>query len=1206
MAQLGGLIASALLKVVGDQIGSVLGGQIKLRRNFDNDLRRMKETLECVEAVLLDAERRAITDNEVRLWLKRLKDAMYAISDMLDDSEAGEKYLLQVSRKKKLAAVIPFLTTVHKIKMANKMKTMREHVAEITAQHKAFNLMPGAGANKQKVTDTRVTTSSTLQAQIIGRTDEEEKILASVSKGITEQITFLPIYGKTSQDTNREMIHIALQKLFAEKQKILIVLDDLWEGSDFLLDDLKAMLMVEKASKVVVILTTRNEGIAKKMSTRPHKLAPLTNDMCWTIIKQKSGFEDKDDKAKLEQIGMDIAMKCGGVGLAAQSLGYMLNSMPTSHEWESVRESDIWTLSASDSEDTPSRQVIASLRLSYSSMPSYLKLCFAYCAIFPKGHKIVKDDLICQWISLDFIKPTRTSSSHQLGEKYITELLGLSFLEHSKSSLTARVHPDDVTLFTMHDLVHDLARSVMDGEILVASEDGNLGGSNCHFALLDDCNKRLESPRIRALHFMDSAEIGLHDAAFASAKSLRVLDLSQCCIHKLPDSIDRSKRLRYLNAPGIHDATIPNSITSLSKLNYLSLRDSSNILTLPQSIGEIEGLMYLDLSGCSGMRELPKSFGELKKLVHLDLSKCVCVCNVSEFLGSLTELQYLNLSGCRSIGNLHASLGVLSELQYLNLSFSSYVNCRKTKLFDVFTKVEHSNLSSSHSCLKQLPEVLGNLNKLKFLNLSGSYCLKELSWLSGNQKSLVHLDLSKCRGVNYIPEAFAGFTNLQYLNLSACLRYRLEESPVCQIDRLIDHISTLSNLEHLDLSNNGDAICSLPESLGNLRKLHTLDLSHCNITKIPESIGTIDSLKMLYFKGCWLLSNVPQLSASSISLPLFGVHAGDGKSSSNLVLLQGMNPVELKIIQLEKVKSAEEAMCIKLMEKERLQDLTLRWTEDAQRFVDDEVLLEKLEPPSSLTTLIIQWYNGVRFPSWLSQLPNLTWLALYDMKHLEEWSASDSSGANDLRFPKLDCLYIKNCPNLRMQSLLPRAKRWYISKSDNALSSWGECTMSDTSSPSLVTTQLAVADCELPLHQWRLLGHLSGLTELRMERCGDLTGTPEIIQHLSSLNGLSLTGKEHEELPKWLGELTSLERLCIDGYRGIKELDESIRKLTKLQELKLYNCNSMSSLPHWLTELTYLNTLVINFCEGIRSLPESIEKLTNLKKLKINCPHLKR
>ncbi|VAH86373.1 unnamed protein product [Triticum turgidum subsp. durum] len=583
--------------------------------------------------------------------------------------------------------------------------------------------------------------------------------------------------------------------------------------------------------------------------------------------------------------------------------------------------------------------------------------------------------------------------------------------------------------------------------------------------------------------------------------------------------------------------------------------------------------MYLDLSGCSGMRELPKSFGELKKI------------------------------GCRSIGNLHASLGVLSELQYLNLSSSSYVNCRKTKVFGAVAKVERSKLSSSHSCLEQLPEVLGSFNKLKFLNLSGSYCLKELSWLSGNQKSLVHLDLSMCIGVNYIPEAFDGFTNLQYLNLSACLQYRLDRSSVCQIDRLIDHISTLPNLGHLDLSKNGDAICSLPESLGNLRKLHTLDLSYCNITKIPESIGMIDSLKMLYFKGCWLLSNVPQLSASSISLPVFGVHTGDGKSSSNLVLLQDTNPVDLQIIQLEKVKSAEDAVCIKLMEKERLKDLTLRWTEDAQRFVDDEVLLEKLEPPSSLTTLIIQWYNGVSFPSWLSELPNLTWLGLYDMKHLEEWRASDSNGASDLRLPMLDCLHIINCPNLRMKSFLPRAKRWYVSKSDNVLSSRVECTMSHTNSSSLVT-ELAVADCELPLHQWRLLGQLSGLTELRMEGCGDLTGTPEIIQHLSSLKGLSLKGKDHEELPKWLGELTSLERLLIDGYAGLKELDESIRKLTKLQEIKLYNCNSMSSLPHWLRELTCLKTLVINCCEGIRSLPEGIQQLT-LKKLKIsNCPQL--
>lgn len=105
MAHLGGLIASALLKVVGDQIGSLLDGQIKLQRNFDKDLRRMKETLECVEAVLADAEKRAITEKAVRLWLKKLKDAMYAISDMLDDFEETREVQLQALCFSVLAAI---------------------------------------------------------------------------------------------------------------------------------------------------------------------------------------------------------------------------------------------------------------------------------------------------------------------------------------------------------------------------------------------------------------------------------------------------------------------------------------------------------------------------------------------------------------------------------------------------------------------------------------------------------------------------------------------------------------------------------------------------------------------------------------------------------------------------------------------------------------------------------------------------------------------------------------------------------------------------------------------------------------------------------------------------------------------------------------------------------------------------------------------
>jgi hypothetical protein len=62
-----------------------------------------------------------------------------------------------------------------------------------------------------------------------------------------------------------------------------------------------------------------------------------------------------------------------------------------------------------------------------------LQLCFFYCAVFSKGQNIVKHDLIHQWIALGFTGPSSTFDSKQLCEKYITQLLGMSFLQYSKT-----------------------------------------------------------------------------------------------------------------------------------------------------------------------------------------------------------------------------------------------------------------------------------------------------------------------------------------------------------------------------------------------------------------------------------------------------------------------------------------------------------------------------------------------------------------------------------------------------------------------------------------------------------------------------------------------------------------------------------------------------------------------------------------------------
>jgi len=129
--------------------------------------------------------------------------------------------------------------------------------------------------------------------------------LKKIGNSIISQI---PIEGlKQSRDT-LQAINLCLGNQLHGK-KVLIVLDDLWEQRDNELRNLKCMLQVgKKGSKIDVIVTTRSEDIARKVSTnKPYKLQPLKDGTCWEIIKRCSNFEHQQNKERLEQIGLDIA-----------------------------------------------------------------------------------------------------------------------------------------------------------------------------------------------------------------------------------------------------------------------------------------------------------------------------------------------------------------------------------------------------------------------------------------------------------------------------------------------------------------------------------------------------------------------------------------------------------------------------------------------------------------------------------------------------------------------------------------------------------------------------------------------------------------------------------------------------------------------------------------------------------------------------------
>ena len=98
MVVVGELFASAVVKMAIEKLGSAIGKQARWVWDSSKHLEDMKVTLETLGAVLQDAEKRSVKEEEAQLWLKWLKDASYDISDMLDDFEASTQATGQVSR----------------------------------------------------------------------------------------------------------------------------------------------------------------------------------------------------------------------------------------------------------------------------------------------------------------------------------------------------------------------------------------------------------------------------------------------------------------------------------------------------------------------------------------------------------------------------------------------------------------------------------------------------------------------------------------------------------------------------------------------------------------------------------------------------------------------------------------------------------------------------------------------------------------------------------------------------------------------------------------------------------------------------------------------------------------------------------------------------------------------------------------------------
>ncbi|ESR55222.1 hypothetical protein CICLE_v10024038mg [Citrus x clementina] len=265
-----------------------------------------------------------------------------------------------------------------------------------------------------------------------------------------------------------------------------------------------------------------------------------------------------------------VIKKCGGLPLATETLGGLLRSK-RDDAWEDILNSKIWNLPQESG-------ILPVLRLSYHHLPSHLKRCFAYCALFPKDYEFKEKELVLLWKVEGLIRQPRNHKQlEEWGNKSFHDLVSRSIFQQSRA---------DCLKFVMHDLVHDLAQLISGETIFRLEEAGDLSRRkkrvrHSFYPRSDYENKSRFQFLIGVEHLRTFLPVVISGGSYCGYISNMVV-----C-----DLLPRFKKLRVLSLEGYYVTRLPNSITKLRLLTYLNL-SGTEIRCLPESTSS---LLYLQI-----------------------------------------------------------------------------------------------------------------------------------------------------------------------------------------------------------------------------------------------------------------------------------------------------------------------------------------------------------------------------------------------------------------------------------------------------------------------------------------------------------------------------------------------------------------------------------------------------------------------------------
>ncbi|WVZ16653.1 hypothetical protein V8G54_009635, partial [Vigna mungo] len=189
LAVVGGALLSAFIDVLFDRLASPELVNFIRGKKPDKLLQKMKSQLLVVKVVLADAEKRQITDTNVKEWLDLLNDVVYRADDLLDE------VYTKAATQKEVSNSFSHLFKRNKVVKFSKLEDIVERLDDILKQKESLDLKEIAVENSQPWN--APTTSLEDGYGMYGRDEDKEAIMKLVLEDSSgdEKVSVIPIVG---------------------------------------------------------------------------------------------------------------------------------------------------------------------------------------------------------------------------------------------------------------------------------------------------------------------------------------------------------------------------------------------------------------------------------------------------------------------------------------------------------------------------------------------------------------------------------------------------------------------------------------------------------------------------------------------------------------------------------------------------------------------------------------------------------------------------------------------------------------------------------------------------------------------------------------------------------------------------------------------------------------------------------------------------